>query len=217
MTLTLDDLKLVTKRFALVGGGFFVLGILGLFAGIKILDSKIAAIVTTGRGGDTPVVLVGGSMTFKADAYQTPQAWLTDTAYKEYHVSPTYQISTVVLKAVLGPDNDATGSGDGNPTTDKIRLNVSTAENWEIDEYTVASGNIPVVKIFPKQNGTITEIHLYLLDAGGMLCPVNAGNMIRIRYSPALSCPAPLPSPVGTNPVAPIFSQVSIRLRRFST
>jgi hypothetical protein len=208
MTLSLEDLKLVTKRFALVGGGFFVLGGVGLFVGFKFLESKIA---TTGHGGDTPVVLVGGSMTFKADAYQTPQAWLTYTANKEYYVSPNYQISTIVLKAVVGPDNDTTGSGDANSSTDKIRVDVSNADTWEIDEYTVASGNTPVVKIAPKQNGSITEIHLYLLDAGGMLCPVNQNN-VRIRYSPTTSCPAPPPSAGTTPPVAPIFSQVSIRL-----
>ncbi len=223
MAITEDDRKFISSKLVFALTGFFVAILATALIGAYVLSRAFApkgaqapapgpVHAVAAAGLDTPVVLVGGSMTFKAGAYQNPQAWSTDTANKEYHVSPAYQVSTIVLKAILLPDNDTTGSGDANPTTDKIRIDVSTASTWEIDEFTLASPSKAVVKIFPKQNGSITEIHLLLLDGNGMLCPVNAANMIRIRYSPTPSCPAPAPSPSGTPPTAPVFSQVSVIL-----
>jgi hypothetical protein len=205
MTMTAEERSFVTTAIVSVAIGLTVLGV-----GFEVLERTTAEhkLVRIANPGDTPVVLIGGSMVFKAAAYQTPQAWSTDTPNKEYHVSPAYQISTIVLKAIAGADNDNLGSGDANATTDKLRLDVSTANTWEIDEFSVAGGGKPVVKLVPKQNGTTTEIHLVLLDPGGMLCPVNSNNMIRISYSPTQNCPAP----AAGSQTSPVFSQVSVIL-----
>jgi hypothetical protein len=199
--MTLDERTTVTRAIFSVGLGVSVLGGL-LFFGIKELFTSHAA----ANSGDTPVILVGGSMTFKAGAYQTPQSWSTVTAGQEYSVAPSYQISTIVVKATAPADGDGSNPGDANPTTDKLRLDVSTASSWEIDEFTSAYGSNPVTKIFPKQNGAITEIHLALLDTNGTLCPVNSANMKRISYSPTKQCPAQGSLPDAT------FSQVSVTL-----
>jgi hypothetical protein len=218
MTLATDDKRFITQKIALVGLGVSLLS--SSIVGVFVVRSLVTAIKelfahSFADSGDTPVVLVGGSMTFKAGAYKAGQSWMQDDT--GYHVSPSYQISTIVLKTSAPPDNnDSTNSGDANPGTDKLRVDVSASNSWEIDEFSVAGGNTnPVVKIFPQQNGPVTEIHLVLLDNTGKLCPVTRKN-VRLRYIPNIqTCPnPPLPDdpPTGSPPVPPVLSQISIKL-----
>ena len=204
MTLSTTERSFATTAIVSVAVGVGLLG-----AGVAVWESR-SVNRQAANSGDTPVILVGGSMVFKAGAYQTPVTWASVTDGQEYYVSPTYQISTIVVKSTAPPDpagdGDTTNSGDANPTTDKLRLDVSTATSWEIDEYTSASGNNAVTKIFPKTNGAITEIHVALLDTNGILCPVNSKNK-RISYSPTKPCP-----PQGSPLPVTTFSQVSVVL-----
>jgi hypothetical protein len=198
MTLSLDDLKLVTRRFALVGGGFFVLGGLGLFAGIKFLESKIDAILATAHGGDTPVVLVGGSLTFKSSAQSgAALQWQpipgSPNPAIEYFVSPNYPIVKIGVKGPGQLDTDAPNAADATPGQDRFTVDVSNAGSWQVDTFISGSGGtrVKVASLFAP-NGT-NDIHLRVLtssDPNATLCVVPGSTNIRLGFGHTnTSCP----------------------------
>ena len=132
--------------------------------------------------GDTPVVLVGGSMTFAAKS-----PWKSITPLQEYSVDPQYDISKIVIKRIADD-----GSGDTKPNSDKFRVDVSLADAWEIDAFAniyrqdgITFDEVKVASIAPKANST--EIHLVRLDASNtaQFCDDGAGN---IKFGRTAKC-----------------------------
>src|SRR5258708_6312908 len=115
MTMTPEDKKFTTQRIALVGLAVFVLG--GSLVGAFLLGNSAKAIRglfsdinnVLSDSGDTPVVLVGGSLKFIAGASSFP--WMQDSP-TTFHVSPNYAVKTIAIKAK---------GVDGDPTTDLLR------------------------------------------------------------------------------------------------
>jgi hypothetical protein len=89
-----------------------------------------------GPSGDTPVVLVGGSMTFKPGVKNI--TWVpTGNDNKAFSIAANYPIMSIAVKSKAGPDpDDNPVDDDRDPSTDLIRLDVSAASTWTVDEYT---------------------------------------------------------------------------------
>ncbi len=184
MTLSATERSFATTAIVSVAVGVGVLG-----AGVAVWESR-SVNRQAANSGDTPVILVGGTLTFKAG--DTNYAWQTDSA-TEYHVSPNYAVTSIALKSKAPADPPPSGY-DGDPTSDLIRLDVSSATSWQIDEYVIPTGqpeitSVKVASLAPKDN--TTEIHLKVLDLkdpAGFLCPV-PGNPAKITYGQTQLCP----------------------------
>jgi hypothetical protein len=202
--MTQDEKEIVTRAIFAITIGLAIIGAGGV-AAVRLVPVKVAQITPYINNGDTPVVLVGGSMIFKSNFNRTAQDWApVGTDGKEYQVSAAYQITAIAIKSGA-PNNDSDGPSpsDGLASNDKLFIDVTNAVPWQIDEFTVASPSTAVTSVFSKQNGANTEIHVRLNDPNGLLCPVG-GKYRRLAYSPTKSCPATgLPGSVN-------FSQISV-------
>jgi hypothetical protein len=156
--------------------------------------------------GDTPVVLVGGSLIFKAP--NKGYDWQELTAGQDYFVTPSYAISTIVIKSKAADDpGDGQVDDDSSPASDQLRANVSNATSWQIDEFTTDSDATPVVSV--TFDGS--QMHVIQKSQSGILCPISKK---RLFYSPTQPCPASPPTPT-TPPTPPIFSKVSLTITAF--
>lgn len=158
--MTAEEKQFITQRIALVGLGVLVLG--STLVGAFFLGGSVKAIrtlflkVTPAATGDTPLVLVGASLNFIARDATYP--WLQDSA-TTYHMSPNYPVKTIVIKA-------KSDDPEGDPTTDRLRADVSNAASWEVDEFiTQPDGSAAKV-------ASITSMGYQInLAATGTLCP----------------------------------------------
>lgn len=135
MMMTPEDKKFVTQRFFL-WGSFFVLAsslVAAFLLGGSVGAIRSLFVKTAGASGDTPVVLIGGSLKFQAR--DTSYPWKMDTP-TTYHVSPNYPVQSIVIKA----KQVGTSGDDDDPTTDQLRANVSNATSWEVDEFITQQG-----------------------------------------------------------------------------
>jgi hypothetical protein len=177
MTMTFEERKAVTQKLFLVGISTFILGTLAVLV--------FRALFAAAGSGDTPIVIIGGSLTFKAGDKNV--AWASDSA-TQYHVSPSYALAAIVVKAKSTPDSGDTPVGDdSSPKTDRLVVDLSGATSWEIDEYTKASGDSPVVAITSSPSSN--NINLVLKDQNGFFCANK--QMKRITYGVNQSCSDP--------------------------
>ena len=140
-----------------------------------------------GPSGDTPVVLIGDSMIFKATDKDRTYQWRAVTANKEYTAVPTYSIETIALKQKTGSDNDDPVSDDGDTTSDLFGVGVSAASSWKIDEYANDSDINPVVTISLAQGGLTMDLKVNDSPTPGYLCPVK-GHLWRLQYGQQPNC-----------------------------
>ncbi len=181
MTGEVVDQKFITNRLLLVAGGILlvVAGMLALLH--HSIDSNIRSaqrnFVTS---GETPVVLVGDSLIFRAGVSGFP--WRLDPSTGGYHTSPDYSISWIIVKA-----NASSETGEGDPATDALRINVAGG-GWEIDEFTDGSTTVPVTTVTP-YGATAIAVNLQN-PATGALCPVlNGSDIVGLKYSSQQNCP----------------------------
>jgi hypothetical protein len=125
-------------------------------------------------GRDTPVVLVGASLTFKAPTI----AWQSSGA--NFQTTPTYPITTIVVKALSAPDAGDGPVGGDLTAPDKLVVDVTGASSWEVDAFTNASSSDPGAIL--SFSGTAVT----LSPKNGYLCP-NASYK-RIKFGTLQSC-----------------------------
>src|ERR1700722_12913653 len=121
-----DERKVATSRLVRIGGGFFGLGVL-LTALICYVESKQTRVpppppthTPTVAGGDTPIVLVGGTLTFKAGNKNND--WQANSTTGGYSVAPGYPVAKIVIKAMSAQDTSGDPVGDdSDQTTDELR------------------------------------------------------------------------------------------------
>ena len=164
-----SDKKFVVKTHLLISS-LIALVAVGLLFVARPLSNVIINFLGGGGSknvaGDTPVVIIGGSMKFK-DEDQTDAAvfWVPVTANQVYSLTPTYPITTIAVKVKSAPDSGDSYKDDQKLATDLIRIDITQDASWEIDEYTRAG---PVAKLTGTNNGN--QINLALTGAGS-LCP----------------------------------------------
>jgi hypothetical protein len=194
MTFTTEDRSFITRTVALTGiGTVVVLGGLGLILATTARQPKAEKLLAA---GDTPVVLVGGTLTFNAGDNTYP--W-TPVSGPPFQMTPNYAIKAIVVK------QDKSSSGDNG--ADKLRVDVSNAASWEVDEYiSVAGADERVASITGVATPPNTASPIYLNLVTGYLCPGSAPITV-ITYGIAAGCPAP-PAAPAPDPIK--FSKVSI-------
>jgi hypothetical protein len=148
---------------------------------IMVIGNPIAV---AQRPGDTPVVLIGGSLEFKGGRGAHNDAWQQVVLNQEYYYPASYRVGVIALKQKPtstgnGPDRD-----DADSRTDKTPVPISNP-NWRADLFTVASPNRPVAHLMA--DPVTLQIHIILDDTNGKLCTV--GNPIeRVTYVPSKDC-----------------------------
>jgi hypothetical protein len=187
--MTLDEQTITTRALFAVGLGVSVLGGL-LFIGIKALFVAHGAAGT----GDTPVILVGGTMTFKSGAQANPTSWSPSTQSTKYSLDPGYAIAKIVVKKnAPDEDDDNSQAGDAQPASDRLSVDVSDAGTWEIDVYAAPTlgGTVNEIATLTPKKGT-TEIDLNVVsnaDTSAVLCPVSTLKVGLGHTGQGASCP----------------------------
>ena len=135
-----SDKKFVVKTHLLISS-LIALVAVGLLFVARPLSNVIINFLGGGGSknvaGDTPVVIIGGSLTFTSTSPWTPIPG-SPTQYS----TPSGPIQTIALKS------DYTKSGnDKDPTFDLMGLVVSGASSWKVDEFTSSSSTTPATTI----------------------------------------------------------------------
>jgi hypothetical protein len=200
MAMTDDDKKFITSRLVLVWGGISIAALVAGLVGASLLGRNLANSFadrintlyrrTVAPGLDTPVVLVGGSLTFRAR--DTGLLWVQDSNNPSaaFHVSPQYAVVSIVVKKGDNPGGDGPDPDDSTASSDKIRVTIPDGASWEVDEFIPGASGQPDQQVASIKPDPVTSYQIDLTAVTGQyLCP--SGNMKSIAYSPTSSCPAP--------------------------
>jgi hypothetical protein len=158
--------KLVTSSLIAVGFGVVVLVGLVYVAQIRNVNAQ--------AHGDTPVVLVGGSVTL-GEHSSSGSDWSPATTPGTSYTAPAASaISAIVVKATPSdPDADS--------PNDRLHINVPMGNSWKIDILTSQLGNTKAVTITPSGSNIVATANT------GQFCHVGRD----LRYSHNSNCPNP--------------------------
>jgi hypothetical protein len=132
--------------------------------GAFTLVASIAGYAQAANPGDTPVVLMGGTVTVKVGSKDNRQKWKQKSG--KYFATPAFPIAVIVLKNTAPPDNDDNHKADDDDqNTDRQRIDVSGAKSWKVDVFAQASDTTPIITI---TSGS--DIQLALVNLSGALC-----------------------------------------------
>ncbi len=134
--------------------------------------------------GDTPVVLIGGSLRFKGGMATANDSWQQVVLNKDYYYPASYPVGVIVLKQKAKSKGDGPDPDDANPGTDRTPVPISNP-SWRADLFTVASPNTPVAHLMASPGSL--QIHIVLDDANGYLCPVGTP-IKKVTYNPTKNC-----------------------------
>jgi hypothetical protein len=127
--------------------------------------------------GDTPVILIGGSVVVKHGSKDATQRW-SPRNHGEYHTSLKHPIASIALKKNAHPDHDDDHRADDtDPATDMERIDIPLAASWKVDIYEKNSDTHSAISI---ASATGPSIVLTLEDQDGRL---HEHSKRRIAYS----------------------------------
>ncbi len=164
-----EDARIVERRAfrrGLVVGSFSLAAVLVLLYGIV----KVVRHPFVGYGGDTPVVLIGGSLTIQEGSTDSTQTW--GTYGNGYRASSPHAVTEIALKNDYRPKDhkDSHRDDDDNRSTDMgTPIPVTSTASWKVELFAKESNNNAVLLISSDPPGT--DYQLTLLDQGGRLCP----------------------------------------------
>lgn len=88
-----------------------------------------------GHSGDTPVILIGGSVVVKHGSKDANQKW-TPKHSGEYHTTLAHPIASIALKKYALPDHDDHHRADDlDLNTDLERIDIPGGASWKVDIY----------------------------------------------------------------------------------
>jgi hypothetical protein len=129
------------------------------------------------HSGDTPVVLIGGSLIIKHGSKDKNQKWNSKNS-SEYHTTLAHPIESIALKKFAHPDNDDDHRADDlDPDTDMERIDIPSAASWKVDIYEQNSDKHSAISI---ASGTRSDVRLTLENQAGSL---HEHSKRRIAYS----------------------------------
>ncbi len=130
-----------------------------------------------GQSGDTPVILIGGSVVVKHGSKDTSQRWNSRNS-NEYHTTLAHPIASIVLKKYAHPDHDDDHRADDlDPDSDLERIDIPNAASWKVDIYEQNSDKDSAISIASAPD---LGILLTLENPAGSLCE---NSKRRIAYS----------------------------------
>jgi hypothetical protein len=131
---------------------------IGIAVGTAILIGGIHWAIEAFAKNDTPVVLVGDSMKFKAGVSGKP--WAEVTQHVSYNITAS-QPTLIVVKENSGSDSDV------------LKVDIPST-GWEVDEF-VANNSTPVASITPYPTASPTGLAAILKNVQvGALCPTTS-------------------------------------------
>jgi hypothetical protein len=179
------------RNFSLMLVGSLALG----YVALAIIGNPVVS-----ARGDTPVVLAGDTLRFKAGSTDPGDNWTQVTPNQDYFYLATYKVRAVVLKKTVDAGTDGPDNDDINSHTDKTKTKIPKNASWRVDLFT---GDTAVAHLEPQPNG----IHIIRDVRSGALCPFE-NPIVRVLYSATGSCP--------TDPKDPAyvvtFSQIKITI-----
>ena len=110
--------------------------------------------------GDTPIVIVGGSLTFRQGV--TGGVWTPNAPGPNYSTTAAAPITTIVVK-------------DRN-NGDRLRINVGSSSTWEIDVNSDLTPGTPAAVITP--DALKTTLTVNVTDSNGMLVKVSPTDLV---------------------------------------
>lgn len=120
-----------------------------------------------GHSGDTPVVLIGGSVVVKHGSRDTSQRWHSRKE-GEYHTALTHPIASIALKKHALPDQDDDHRADDlDSSTDLERIDIPSTASWKVDIYEQNSDKHVAISI---ASATDLGILLTLENQAGSFC-----------------------------------------------
>lgn len=129
------------------------------------------------ESGDTPVVLIGGSVVVKHGSKDATQRW-NPRNHGKYHTALKHPIASIALKKDAHPDHDDDHRADDlDPATDLERIDIPHAASWKVDVYEKKSDKDHAISI---ASDTSLGIVLTLEDESGGL---HEHSKRRIAYS----------------------------------
>jgi hypothetical protein len=129
------------------------------------------------HSGDTPVVLIGGSLIVKHGSKDKNQKWNSENS-SEYHTTLPHPIASIALKKYAHPDNDDDyRADDEDPNTDLQRIDVPAAASWKVDIYAQNSDKHSAISIASAKS---LDVLLALENQAGSL---SEHSKRRIAYS----------------------------------
>ena len=118
--------KTTVRNLVLMLAGSLALGYLA----ITVIGNPIVA---AQRPGDTPVVLIGGSVKLEEHSFPV-QNWQPGPLPTRYYYAPAGKsIATIVVK-------NNPGDGDDPGLTDRLNIPIPPGASWEIDLFTNEAG-----------------------------------------------------------------------------
>jgi hypothetical protein len=167
--MTSDQRKLAWRQFIAIGVSAFTLA------------ASITAFAQITHPGDTPVVLIGGTVTVKVGSTNNREKWKQSSG--KYLAKSAFPIVLIVLKNTASQDSDDNHRDDDEDLkTDRQRIDVSSAKSWQVDVFAQASDTTPIISITSGSN-----IQLALANSSGALCK---DTKRRTAYSTDKGCTA---------------------------
>jgi hypothetical protein len=184
MMLESSDKSFLVKKLVLVSSVTAVLAVLA-DVGIEhlmVANPAVPAVrVLMTPSGDTPVVLVGDSIIFKAPVVN--QTWQTTGSATQYYDAPSTPVATIAIKS-------DSSQAESDPTSDKMSLGIAGAVTWDVDEYAKDKTATPSVEFLVAsinyQASANNNINLTLKDGAGHLCLSNSNTVL--TYGRAADC-----------------------------
>jgi hypothetical protein len=167
--MTSSERKIARRQLIAIGVSAFTLAV------------STAGYAQAAHPGDTPVVLIGGTVTAKIGSMNNRQKW--SGSGRLYHAKPSFPIALIVLKNTAPQDNDDNHKADDDDAnTDRQRIDVSSAKSWKVDVFAQVSDTTPIISI---TSGS--DIQLALVNLSGALCK---DSKRRTAYSTDQGCTA---------------------------
>lgn len=139
--------------------------------------------------GDTPVVLVGGSVTVKEAYRKINLKW--SPSGNGYSTTLKHPIDVIVVKQDSSKDKNDSHEPDGDKSSTDLGTPVpvpNDAKKWEVDLFTVDAGGVESAG--PKLSWSSLGSNIELDNNGGVLVPCPASNR-RIGYTACDNQPYP--------------------------
>jgi hypothetical protein len=165
----LDERKFARRQLIAIGVSAFTLA------------ASIAGVAQMPHPGDTPVVLIGGTVTAKVGSKNNREKWKQKSG--KFLAKSEFPIALIVLKNTAPEDSGDNHKDDDDDTnTDRQRIDVSGAKSWQVDVFAQASDTTPIISI---TSGS--DIQLALVNSSGALCK---DTRRRTAYSTDKGCTA---------------------------
>jgi hypothetical protein len=184
MALESADKSFVRKLVFFSSLGATVAAVVGIVSGVSWIDNHLPEKVTEFQhenrnpSGDTPVVLVGGSLDFRASGGWQPAA--PPSYGTQYSTTPATPITMIALKSHnMQPD-------EGDPSTDLMDVGISSTTNWTVDEYAKKSGGPEFLAVSVRLQGS----NINVSTTNGYLCLTTTTKLVYDQtHDQANDCP----------------------------